>query len=146
MLNELEEKLLEEAEHAMERSYSPYSNFKVGAAVLSADGRMVSGTNYENASYGCTICAEGVAVTRANVEGIDDIISIAIIGSSDELVTPCGACRQVLSEASFRCNRDLSVIMSSCDKREVVKMKLSDLLPLSFSLDKEDIGERGGKF
>ncbi len=137
MLNEREEKLLEEAEHAMDRSYAPYSQFRVGAAVLSSDGRVVNGANYENASYGCAICAERVAITRANVEGIKDVVSIAIIGSSDAPVTPCGACRQVLFEASSRCNRDIEVIMSNSNRQKIRKMMLSELLPFAFSFERK---------
>ena len=134
---DVEEKLLEEAKKAMGRAYAPYSHFRVGAAVLSSDGRIVNGANYENASYGCTICAERVAITRANVEGINDIVSIAVIGSSDEPITPCGACRQVLSEASSRCGRDIEVIMSNSNKEKIKKMRVSELLPLAFSLERK---------
>ena len=132
-----ENELLGKAEEAMKRSYAPYSLFRVGAAVASSDGRMVIGSNYENASYSCTICAEAAAITAANAQGIDDIEAIAIIASSDEPVTPCGACRQIISEASTRCGRDILIIMSNANREDIERMRLSELLPHAFSHERK---------
>ena len=93
--------LVKNALEAMEFSYSPYSKFKVGAALLCEDGTIVRGTNVENASYGLTICAERVAITKAVSEGKRRFKAIAISCTGDDpTLSPCGACRQVLHEAS----------------------------------------------
>ena len=90
--------LLLEAHKAQENSYSPYSNFKVGAAVLTKEGHIYSGCNVENASYGATNCAERTAIFKAVSEGEKEIVAVAIVGSNNEFTYPCGICRQVISE------------------------------------------------
>lgn len=116
------------AEKAMEFSYSPYSNFKVGAALLCSDGTVFSGCNVENVSYGASNCAERTAVFKAVSEGHRSFEAIAIVSSSGDFTPPCGICRQVLSEFS----PSMTVVLS--DKfRNLRKYALSDLLPASFS-------------
>lgn len=101
------EELIKKAIETRENSYSPYSNFKVGAAVECESGKIYGGTNIENSSYGLTICAERVAITKAVSEGERKIVRIAVVTSSKELSFSCGACRQVLYEfgrdAEFLC-------------------------------------------
>lgn len=96
---EIDDKLFSAAQGAAEKSYSPYSKFRVGAAILCADGSIVTGTNVENRSFGLTICAERSAVVSAISAGKRDFNAIAIATpDSTYPVSPCGACRQVLSE------------------------------------------------
>jgi cytidine deaminase len=106
------QELLESAVEQAEFSYSPYSKFRVGAALLCEDGTVFTGTNVENRSYGATICAEQVAVTSAVSKGKTSFEAIAIVGlDSNEPLSPCGICRQVLTEFS----PGMIVIMSSGD-------------------------------
>lgn len=95
----IEQELISKAKEALKNSYSPYSNFKVGAAVLTENGKIFVGTNIENASYGLSICAERTAIVSAIASGERKIEKIAIISSNDkDYCYPCGACRAVLSE------------------------------------------------
>ena len=130
-------KLLNAAKKTMETAYNPYSKFFVGAALLTKDGRIITGSNFENASYGHTICAERSALVRANAMGYREFKSIAIItrgehADSNEPTAPCGACRQMLFEASQVSNVDLEVIMSNTKMNNIIITKISDLLPLAF--------------
>ncbi len=96
---EIDELLFSAAQNAATKSYSPYSKFRVGAAILCGDGSIVTGTNVENRSFGLTICAERSALVAAISEGKRDFKAIAIATpDADYAVSPCGACRQVLSE------------------------------------------------
>ncbi len=129
--------LLDSAETVLQNSYSPYSRFSVGAALLSSEGDLVAGTNYENASYGLCTCAERVALTAANSQGIKSFKAIAIIAKHKdhdckELTSPCGSCRQLIFEAGTNSKHDLEVIMSNSDKSKITIAKISELLPLSF--------------
>ena len=90
--------LLEESKLAREYAYAPYSKFKVGAALLTADGTIYRGCNVENASYGLTNCAERTAFFKAVSSGEKDFVALAIIGDTEQPITPCGACRQVMVE------------------------------------------------
>lgn len=90
--------LLEAAWKARENSYSPYSKFKVGAAVLGADGKVYAGCNIENASYGMTVCAERTAIFKMVSEGCRKFAALAVVGGNDEDGAPCLACRQVMTE------------------------------------------------
>lgn len=93
-------RLLDAARAARANAYAPYSNFQVGAALLAADGRVFTGVNVENASYGLTSCAERTAVTKAISEGVRDFRAIAVVGPEDDVAcAPCGSCRQILHEA-----------------------------------------------
>lgn len=127
--------LLHFARAARERAHSPYSRVTVGAALLCADGRIFTGANIENASYGATVCAERVALFTAIHSGARDFEAIAISGGAEDEdgkcgFYPCGICRQVLSEF---CKSDFSVLLEdeSCEK----ELTLGDLLPYSFSKD-----------
>ena len=119
--------LLDYAKGASENSYSPYSKFKVGAAVLCEDNKVFCGTNVENSSYGLSMCAERVAIFTAVANGCKKIKAVAIYSKKGN-VTPCGACRQVISE--FSSTADI-IYNTKQDKFSVVK--ISSLLPKSFS-------------
>ena len=124
--------LVKLALEARENSYSPYSHFRVGAALLSADGRVFTGCNIENAAYSPTICAERTAVVKAVSEGIKDFTAIAVVGGEGEIkdfCTPCGVCRQVLSEF---CKADFEI--HTFNGKETKTYTLGELLPESFSL------------
>lgn len=127
--------LLKQAVKAKENSYSPYSKFRVGAAVLLKDGTIINGTNIENASYGLSICAERSALFSVLNSGYkkQDIKAIAISGDIDLFISPCGACRQVISELMAE---DCEVYMLN-NKNEYKKVLVSELLPFSFK--KEDL-------
>ena len=92
------QELIAKAKEVMTRAYAPYSHFQVGAALLAKDGRVFTGCNVENATYGATICAERTAVTKAVSEGVREFEKIAIVASSGDYAAPCGIFRQVLFE------------------------------------------------
>ncbi len=122
-------KLLDKAEEARSHSYSPYSGYSVGAALLTKDGKIYLGCNVENASYTPTICAERNAFFKAVFDGIRDFSAIAVIGSGESPAFPCGVCRQVMAEF---CERDFIIVTSNKDKTIVVRNTLNELLPNSF--------------
>ena len=128
-------KLIEEAINAREFAYVPYSNFKVGAAVLMEDGSIYSGCNIENASFGATNCAERTAVFKAISEGKKEIKALAEIGDIETYTMPCGICRQVISEFI---SEDIDVILIK-NKNDFVIKKFSEIFPLSFS--KKDLNK-----
>ena len=115
-------------------SYAPYSGYRVGAALLAADGKIFTGCNIENAAYTPTICAERTAFFKAVSEGVRDFEAICIVGGREEKPSgysaPCGVCRQVLSEF---CDRDFKIILAN-GKGEQKVFTLGELLPESFSL------------
>jgi cytidine deaminase len=121
------EKLIKEAERAKKKAYTPYSKFKVGAAVLCTDGKIFTGCNIENASFGLTVCAERVAIFKAISEGSTKFEAIAVIGDTDKPCSPCGACRQVMSEFC----EDAPLIMAN-SKGDVKIKKVKELLPEAF--------------
>ncbi len=121
--------LINAAKDAMERSYSPYSEFKVGAALLADDGKIYKGCNIENSSYGATICAERTAIFKAVSEGARGIIKIAIVSSSGEHTFPCGICRQVLVEFA---REDTVVLLEGSGGTTVEEYALSELIPYAF--------------
>ena len=130
--------LIAAAVSAQANAYAPYSGIRVGAAVLTADGRIVTGANVENSAYGDTICAERAALLRAYAMGLRDIEAVAVTASGAGLdpsavVSPCGSCRQMLYEASEVAGRDIAVVMVSPDGGNVTVMPISELLPLPFS-------------
>jgi len=134
--------LVNAAAGAVKTSYAPYSKFNVGAAVLLQNGVVVTGSNQENVAYPSGLCAERVAVFAASAQhpGIP-IESIAIAAESKEFevnfpVTPCGSCRQVLSEYEQIYGRNIKVILSGHTGKVLVVEKVEDLLPLSFKADK----------
>lgn len=122
--------LINKAKEAMNHSYSPYSNFRVGAALLTTDGKVFTGCNIENASFGGTNCAERTALFKAISEGHRKFEKIAIISDSDNYTSPCGICRQVLSEFGI----NMEVIMADVNGKHT-KMPLKELLPLAFTSD-----------
>lgn len=124
--------LLKIAQEAREHAYAPYSGFKVGAALMDRSGRVFSGCNVENASYGLTVCAERVAVFKAVSEGQSQFSRLLITGG-EEIITPCGACRQVLAEFA----PDLVVICAS-DSGMMVQYDLKELLPQAFALQQRE--------
>ena len=130
-----DKELLSLAVNAMKKSYSPYSNCKVGAALLCKNGKVFTGTNIENASFSPTVCAERVAVFKAVSEGETVFSEIAVVGGKDGKINgifaPCGVCRQVLREF---CDDDFHIILGESEN-EFKKVTLKELLPLSFSPD-----------
>ena len=122
-------KLLAAAQTARRHAYAPYSKFRVGAALLTADGKIFTGGNVENASYGLTICAERVAVTKAVSEGYRKFQAIAIVAPGVR-PTPCGACRQVLAEFG-----DMLVVCADSRRLATAQLyRLAELLPAAFRL------------
>ena len=130
-----DKELYDLAKNAMEHSYSPYSNCKVGAALLCENGKVFTGTNIENAAFGPTVCAERVAVFKAVSEGEKAFSKIAVVGGKNGVINgifaPCGVCRQVLREF---CNDDFEILLGETEDN-FKKVTLKDLLPLSFSPD-----------
>lgn len=131
-MNETE--LIALAKQAAKNAYVPYSHFTVGAALLCANGKVYSGCNIENAAYSPTNCAERTAFFKAVSEGEREFTAIAIVGGSNmdftDFCTPCGVCRQVMSEF---CKKDFKIILGRNDN-EFKAFTLGELLPESFSL------------
>ncbi len=121
--------LIDAAKNVRKNAYAPFSRFKVGAAVLTTEGKIYTGVNVENSSYGLTICAERVAVFKAVSDGARKITAVAIYTDTEEPVWPCGACRQVLFE--FALEGDMDVISATSSGKVEVK-KLSELFPEGF--------------
>ncbi|MCM3878540.1 MAG: cytidine deaminase [Vicinamibacterales bacterium] len=119
--------LIEVARLARDRAHAAYSNFKVGAAIETADGRIFTGTNIENATYGLTMCAERIAIFKAVSEGYRAFRRIAVVADTDRPTTPCGACRQVLWEFGG----NIEVILADLQKVRA-RHQLKDLLPHPF--------------
>jgi cytidine deaminase len=123
--------LIAAARAASARAYAPYSKFHVGAALAFADGGVVTGANAENASYGLSLCAETVASAKALGEGRrGGLIAVAVVGPGDLPVTPCGRCRQVLSELAQLGGTD--PLVWSEGGGEILERRLSELLPHAF--------------
>ena len=127
------EKLIDTAIEQLKFSYTPYSNFKVGAALLTKSGKIYTGCNIENASYTPTNCAERTAFFKAVSEGVRDFQAICIVGGKDgkltEYTTPCGVCRQVMMEF---CNPKTFQIILAVDKERYEIYTLEELMPLGF--------------
>lgn len=124
---EIELELVKKALDAREKAYAPYSNFKVGAALLTNDNRIFTGCNVENASYGLSNCAERTAIFKAVSDGAKEISAIAIVCGGDAYCSPCGACRQVIAEFG----QDIQVIMAN-EKGEYTVGNIQQLLPGAF--------------
>lgn len=127
--------LVKMALEAREMSYSPYSNFKVGAALLTKNGKVYKGCNIENAAYSPANCAERTAIFKAVSEGEKDFVAIAIVGGhvdNDELTIcpPCGVCRQVINE--FVDCEEFDIILGTNKPEDMKVFKLKELLPLGF--------------
>lgn len=133
---------LEHARRAAANAHAPYSGFHVGCAVETRDGRVFTGANMENASYGLSMCAEVGALTAATVAGaLGDIARLTVVGgrpasggrlSGAEPVRPCGRCRQLISEAADLGGRDIEVVSVSGDGRAIERSTISELLPRAF--------------
>lgn len=123
--------LIAEAEKAMSLSRSPYSNFKVGAAVLTADGKVIPGANIENSSYPLSMCAERNAIYHALLQGYQpkDLVGLAVIGNTEGPIAPCGACRQVMSELLAP---GAKIVLSNL-KGLTKEVSISELLPFAFT-------------
>lgn len=128
------ERLRAAAREATERSYAPYSRFRVGAAALTEDGRVVTGCNVENASYGLSLCAECGLVSQLHDSGGGKLVAVTAMHADGTVLAPCGRCRQLLLEAG---GNDLLVDGTSGPR------PLSELLPDSFSIDDLDKREPG---
>ena len=123
------DELMNLAVEARERSYAPYSKYRVGAALLTKDGTVYQGCNIENASFTPTICAERTAFFKAIYDGVRDFEAIAIIGSGDLPAFPCGVCRQVMSEF---CDGRFIISVANRDRSEVVTETLEQMMPHRF--------------
>ncbi len=137
-LSEDEKKLLQKAIMVLDNSYSPYSNYPVGAALMTEDNNIFAGTNVENASYGLSTCAEVGAIQSAVAHGYRNFKTIAIVAGlkgQKQLPTPCGRCRQWIQEFSEIPPRDIQVIMANRDLTVVGKAGIYDLLPEPFGSD-----------
>ena len=133
--------LIAAARTAARHAHAPYSNFAVGAALLLSDGSIVTGCNFENASYGLSLCAETVALATANAQGrLADVVEIGVIGGllvggkpvGHDPVGPCGRCRQVLNEAAQIGGRDILVHCAGAEGERIATYRLSELLPHAF--------------
>ena len=124
--------LMKAAQKARENSYSPYSHFRVGAALITKSGKVYTGCNIENAGYSATNCAERTAIFKAVSEGERNFEALAIIGGKEgetsKLCAPCGVCRQVISEF---CKKDFKIILGNEEEYKIYT--LESLLPLAFS-------------
>jgi cytidine deaminase len=127
VLQHSDRELIEAATSVRENAYAPFSEFRVGAALETEDGEVITGCNVESASYGLTVCAERVAIWKAISQGKRKIKHMAVVADTDELTPPCGVCRQIIWEFGG----DIPVILANLKgKTEVVQMK--DLLPRAF--------------
>lgn len=135
--NDIYKKLIEEALKMLDFSYVPYSNFHVGAALLTSEDEIYTGCNIENSSFGATNCAERTAIFKAVSEGKKSFKAIAIVGGPNgkikDFCPPCGICRQVMTEF---CSKDFPVILAKSPEEYIVKT-LDELLSMSFT--KEDM-------
>lgn len=125
--------LIEEARKGRENASAPFSKYKVGAALLTADGKVYRGCNVENCTYALTVCAERVALLSAIAAGDRKFTAIAVVTQSEDPASPCGPCRQLLWEY---CG-DIDVTIANLDGKQET-MKLSELLPRPFSFSLED--------
>jgi cytidine deaminase len=125
------DELKRRARDAATRSYSPYSRFPVGAAVLADDGRIFAGCNVENASYGLSICAERNAIFQAVAQGVRKLVALAVYAPTPTITLPCGACRQVAGEFGA----GATIICINDDDNDERRFILNELLPLAFTFD-----------
>ncbi len=126
-MNEELKELVESARQVREKAYAPFSNFRVGAAVLTKDGKIYTGCNIESASYGLTVCAERVAIWKAVSEGESEFTNVAVVADTEELTPPCGVCRQIIWEF---CG-DVPVTFANL-KSNVETVQMKELLPRAF--------------
>ena len=126
LTDETKKQLIEAASDARRWAYAPYSNYPVGAALLTASGRVYDGVNVENAAYPTTMCAERVAIFKAVSEGEHNFVALAVVTANGGL--PCGSCRQVLSEFGL----DTRVIIADAEGKIMAEMTVGELLPRAF--------------
>jgi cytidine deaminase len=126
LTDELRTRLVQQAIQARKQAYAPYSNYQVGAALLTQSGRLFTGCNVENAAYPDSLCAERVAVVKAVSEGEREFAAIAVVTSNGG--TPCGSCRQVLAEFGL----DIVVLIADADGKIRTETRLAELLPGAF--------------
>jgi cytidine deaminase len=141
-LTDAEAALIAAARGAMRHAHAPYSRFAVGAALRMTDGSILTGSNFENASYGLSLCAETVAIAAANAQGrLTEITAIAIIGGAmndsgdaegDAVIMPCGRCRQIINEAQDMGGRAIAILCASADGSAVTHHSIEELLPHAF--------------
>ncbi|MFW6030436.1 MAG: cytidine deaminase [Halanaerobiales bacterium] len=136
-LDKAQRRVIDEASEVMETAYSPYSKFYVGAAIISQNGDIITGSNVENAAYGSTICAERAAILRANAMGIRNFDKVGIIARGEdfnttEVTAPCGSCRQMLYESAQISGKNLEIIMATTKKDKIITSTIEELLPLAF--------------
>ena len=124
-----DDELVKIALKAREKAYVPYSHFKVGAALETKDGRIYEGCNIENASYGLTNCAERTAFFAALAAGCrpGDFVKLAVVGQTEDVISPCGACRQVISELGSDCE----IVLANLEGK-MLKTNIQNLLPGAF--------------
>ena len=129
----MKESLVKKAIEARKLSYSPYSRFAVGAAILTKDGEVFMGANVENSAYPLCMCAERNAIYNAYMNGYkkEDIVALALAADTEEPCSPCGACRQVISEL---CPKDMPIYMANI-KGDIQETNIKELLPYAFSED-----------
>lgn len=120
--------LLRSAREVQQKAYAPYSGFRVGAALQTTSGKIYTGCNVENSSYGLTVCAEQVAVFKAVSEGESEFSAVVVCTDAEEFCTPCGACRQILLEFAPK----LKIILLN-SKGETKETSMADLLPEAFT-------------
>lgn len=125
------EKLMQEAMQVRKQAYVPYSNFPVGAALVTSDGKVYRGVNIENAAYSMTNCAERTAIFKAVSEGERSFAALAVVADTEGPVSPCGACRQVIAEF---CKPDMPVYLTNLNGK-VEETTVSRLLPGAFSTE-----------
>ena len=123
---EVASSLMDQARKASEKTYSPYSHFAVGAAILAADNSVFTGTNIENASFGLTICAERTAIGNARMAGAGEIKAVAVWSHGDSL-SPCGACRQFILEFGT------GIIIVFLEKGAIIQRTIAEMLPFAFT-------------
>ncbi|MFV0440651.1 MAG: cytidine deaminase [Lachnospirales bacterium] len=124
-------KLIEMADKAKEYAYVPFSHFNVGAAVLTAEGKVYTGCNIENSSLGATNCAERTAIFKAISEGYKNFTKIAVMSSSGDFTSPCGICRQVIFEFF---DEECEILLGN-NKGEIKVYKVKEILPIGFKVD-----------
>jgi len=125
----MKEKLIQEAKEGRKQSYSPFSHFAVGAAVLTGSQKIYRGCNIENASYGLSNCAERTAIFKAVSEGERKILAVAVVADTEGPVSPCGACRQVFAEF---CDQDTKIYLTNLHG-DTEEWTMAQLLPGAFS-------------
>lgn len=123
-----DEELIELAKEARDMAHAPYSKFDVGAALITADGKIYTGCNIENSTYSLTVCAERVAIFKAVSEGSREIVKIAVVADTENLTPPCGCCRQMIWEFA---SEETTVIMANLSG-EVLRCEIKELLPKAF--------------